>query len=157
MLFFFMFFSPVKYERIKFLVIALKSSVEVYAWAPKPYHKFMAFKVTTSRALNSGLSHARYDHAPGNRRKNPQQLKLINYKQCANTVCNCILRAAISHAISLAVCFPSPWSGRRESSVLGGHFDPCANVVTGIDRATPPPFKKQTLTFYLKSWICINI
>uniref|UniRef100_A0A9L0TD03 non-specific serine/threonine protein kinase n=1 Tax=Equus caballus TaxID=9796 RepID=A0A9L0TD03_HORSE len=34
----------VKYERIKFLVIALKSSVEVYAWAPKPYHKFMAFK-----------------------------------------------------------------------------------------------------------------
>lgn len=35
----------VKYERIKFLVIALKSSVEVYAWAPKPYHKFMAFKV----------------------------------------------------------------------------------------------------------------
>lgn len=40
----FMFIS-VKYERIKFLVIALKSSVEVYAWAPKPYHKFMAFKV----------------------------------------------------------------------------------------------------------------
>lgn len=34
-----------KYERIKFLVIALKNSVEVYAWAPKPYHKFMAFKV----------------------------------------------------------------------------------------------------------------
>ena len=34
-----------KYERIKFLVLALKSSVEVYAWAPKPYHKFMAFKV----------------------------------------------------------------------------------------------------------------
>uniref|UniRef100_A0ACB8EXD2 Misshapen-like kinase 1 n=1 Tax=Sphaerodactylus townsendi TaxID=933632 RepID=A0ACB8EXD2_9SAUR len=30
--------------RIKFLVIALKNSVEVYAWAPKPYHKFMAFK-----------------------------------------------------------------------------------------------------------------
>lgn len=36
---------PVKYERIKFLVLALKNSVEVYAWAPKPYHKFMAFKV----------------------------------------------------------------------------------------------------------------
>lgn len=35
----------VKYERIKFLVIALKNSVEIYAWAPKPYHKFMAFKV----------------------------------------------------------------------------------------------------------------
>ncbi|UYV71345.1 hypothetical protein LAZ67_8002707, partial [Cordylochernes scorpioides] len=36
--------SPVKYERIKFLVIALRDSVEIYAWAPKPYHKFMAFK-----------------------------------------------------------------------------------------------------------------
>lgn len=35
-----------KYERIKFLVLALKNSVEVYAWAPKPYHKFMAFKVS---------------------------------------------------------------------------------------------------------------
>ncbi|MBN3275345.1 M4K4 kinase, partial [Polyodon spathula] len=37
-------YNVVKYERIKFLVIALKNSVEVYAWAPKPYHKFMAFK-----------------------------------------------------------------------------------------------------------------
>ncbi|XP_030402913.1 misshapen-like kinase 1 isoform X9 [Gopherus evgoodei] len=37
-------YRMVKYERIKFLVIALKNSVEVYAWAPKPYHKFMAFK-----------------------------------------------------------------------------------------------------------------
>uniref|UniRef100_W5MXI5 non-specific serine/threonine protein kinase n=1 Tax=Lepisosteus oculatus TaxID=7918 RepID=W5MXI5_LEPOC len=37
-------YKLVKYERIKFLVIALKNSVEVYAWAPKPYHKFMAFK-----------------------------------------------------------------------------------------------------------------
>uniref|UniRef100_A0A3B3VHN2 non-specific serine/threonine protein kinase n=1 Tax=Poecilia latipinna TaxID=48699 RepID=A0A3B3VHN2_9TELE len=37
----------VKYERIKFLVIALKNSVEIYAWAPKPYHKFMAFKSFT--------------------------------------------------------------------------------------------------------------
>lgn len=52
-------FFSVKYERIKFLVIALKSSVEVYAWAPKPYHKFMAFKVTTSSALESNISHAR--------------------------------------------------------------------------------------------------
>lgn len=40
-----------KYERIKFLVIALKESVEIYAWAPKPYHKFMAFKTF------SGLPH----------------------------------------------------------------------------------------------------
>ncbi|XP_062420810.1 mitogen-activated protein kinase kinase kinase kinase 4 isoform X3 [Pungitius pungitius] len=37
-------YNVVKYERIKFLVLALKHSVEVYAWAPKPYHKFMAFK-----------------------------------------------------------------------------------------------------------------
>lgn len=43
MLYFYASFA-VKYERIKFLVIALKESVEIYAWAPKPYHKFMAFK-----------------------------------------------------------------------------------------------------------------
>ncbi|TSL34511.1 Misshapen-like kinase 1 [Bagarius yarrelli] len=40
-------YKVVKYERIKFLVIALKNAVEVYAWAPKPYHKFMAFKSFT--------------------------------------------------------------------------------------------------------------
>ena len=39
-------FKIVKYERIKFLVIALRESIEIYAWAPKPYHKFMAFKVS---------------------------------------------------------------------------------------------------------------
>uniref|UniRef100_A0A3Q2TQK6 non-specific serine/threonine protein kinase n=1 Tax=Fundulus heteroclitus TaxID=8078 RepID=A0A3Q2TQK6_FUNHE len=46
-------YKVVKYERIKFLVLALKNAVEVYAWAPKPYHKFMAFKVssTTRRLL----------------------------------------------------------------------------------------------------------
>ncbi|XP_043113908.1 mitogen-activated protein kinase kinase kinase kinase 4-like [Puntigrus tetrazona] len=38
----------VRYEKIKFLVIALRSAVEVYAWAPKPYHKFMAFKSFSS-------------------------------------------------------------------------------------------------------------
>ena len=37
-------FKIVKYEKIKFLVIALQNSIEIYAWAPKPYHKFMAFK-----------------------------------------------------------------------------------------------------------------
>jgi misshapen/NIK-related kinase len=37
-------FKIVKYERIKFLVVALKDGIEIYAWAPKPYHKFMAFK-----------------------------------------------------------------------------------------------------------------
>ncbi|VDQ13685.1 unnamed protein product [Trichobilharzia regenti] len=36
--------DTVKYEKIKFLVIALRDSVEIYAWAPRPYHKFMAFK-----------------------------------------------------------------------------------------------------------------
>jgi hypothetical protein len=38
-------FKIVKYERIKFLIVALNDSIEVYAWAPKPYHKFMTFKV----------------------------------------------------------------------------------------------------------------
>lgn len=33
------------FHRIKFLAFATQSSIEVYAWAPKPYHKFMAFKV----------------------------------------------------------------------------------------------------------------
>ncbi|KAK7138363.1 hypothetical protein R3I94_013853 [Phoxinus phoxinus] len=37
-------YKVVRYEKIKFLVIALRSAVEIYAWAPKPYHKFMAFK-----------------------------------------------------------------------------------------------------------------
>nr|XP_006823435.1 PREDICTED: traf2 and NCK-interacting protein kinase-like isoform X2 [Saccoglossus kowalevskii] len=37
-------YKVVRYERIKFLVIALKDRIEIYAWAPKPYHKFMAFK-----------------------------------------------------------------------------------------------------------------
>jgi len=41
----------VKYERIKFLVIALRDSIEIYAWAPKPYHKFMAFKVSVRRRI----------------------------------------------------------------------------------------------------------
>lgn len=37
-------FKIVRYERIKFLVVGLESSIEIYAWAPKPYHKFMSFK-----------------------------------------------------------------------------------------------------------------
>ena len=46
----------VKYERIKFLVLALRDSIEIYAWAPKPYHKFMAFKVeATPHFFSSGL------------------------------------------------------------------------------------------------------
>ncbi|TRY98851.1 hypothetical protein DNTS_028732 [Danionella cerebrum] len=41
-------YKVVRYEKIKFLVIALRNAVEVYAWAPKPYHKFMAFKSFSS-------------------------------------------------------------------------------------------------------------
>ncbi|XP_026135406.1 traf2 and NCK-interacting protein kinase-like isoform X3 [Carassius auratus] len=41
-------YKVVRFEKIKFLVIALRSAVEVYAWAPKPYHKFMAFKSFSS-------------------------------------------------------------------------------------------------------------
>ncbi|GMR34140.1 hypothetical protein PMAYCL1PPCAC_04335 [Pristionchus mayeri] len=40
-------FKIVKYERIKFLVIGLESAIGIYAWAPKPYHKFMSFKTFT--------------------------------------------------------------------------------------------------------------
>lgn len=45
-IFSFVFIVLVKYERIKFLIVALEDSIEVYAWAPKPYHKFMTFKVS---------------------------------------------------------------------------------------------------------------
>ncbi|KAL3091633.1 hypothetical protein niasHT_024215 [Heterodera trifolii] len=37
-------FKIVRYERIKFLVIGIEDSISIYAWAPKPYNKFMAFK-----------------------------------------------------------------------------------------------------------------
>ncbi|VDO54007.1 unnamed protein product [Onchocerca flexuosa] len=43
-------FKIVRYERIKFLVVGLESTVEIYAWAPKPYHKFMAFKAFSQLA-----------------------------------------------------------------------------------------------------------
>ena len=42
------FFFTVNFHRIKFLAIAVGHAIEVYAWAPKPYHKFMAFKVSSS-------------------------------------------------------------------------------------------------------------
>ena len=41
--------------------------MEVYAWAPKPYHKFMAFKVITLSALKNSISHAQCDLEPGNK------------------------------------------------------------------------------------------
>ncbi|PFX26822.1 Traf2 and NCK-interacting protein kinase [Stylophora pistillata] len=37
-------YKVVNFHRIKFLAIATENKIEVYAWAPKPYHKFMAFK-----------------------------------------------------------------------------------------------------------------
>lgn len=37
-------YKLVNFHRIKFLAIAVGHAIEVYAWAPKPYHKFMAFK-----------------------------------------------------------------------------------------------------------------
>lgn len=37
-------FKIVQFDKIKFLVVGLKDSIEVYAWAQKPYCKFMAFK-----------------------------------------------------------------------------------------------------------------
>ncbi|KAF6728876.1 Misshapen-like kinase 1 [Oryzias melastigma] len=52
--------KQVKYERIKFLVIALKNAVEVYAWAPKPYHKFMAFKASMPIDVDSGNNYDIY-------------------------------------------------------------------------------------------------
>ena len=48
-------FKIVKYEKIKFLVIALRDSIEIYAWAPRPYHKFMAFKVIHLRTTEGNF------------------------------------------------------------------------------------------------------
>lgn len=48
-------FKIVKYERIKFLVIGLENSIGIYAWAPKPYHKFMSFKVGIDLSMWIGL------------------------------------------------------------------------------------------------------
>ena len=33
-----------KFERIKFLVVAIRNGVDVFAWAPKPYNRFMLYK-----------------------------------------------------------------------------------------------------------------
>lgn len=41
-------FKIVHYERIWFLIMGLKDRIEIYAWAPKPYCKFMLFKVFTN-------------------------------------------------------------------------------------------------------------
>uniref|UniRef100_A0A1I8BE76 non-specific serine/threonine protein kinase n=1 Tax=Meloidogyne hapla TaxID=6305 RepID=A0A1I8BE76_MELHA len=38
-------FKIVRHQRIKFLVVGIENSLSIYAWAPRPYSKFMAFKV----------------------------------------------------------------------------------------------------------------
>lgn len=40
-------FRMITFQRIRFLVIAMKDTIEIYAWAPKPYHRFMPFKSFT--------------------------------------------------------------------------------------------------------------
>ncbi|RDD46693.1 Traf2 and NCK-interacting protein kinase [Trichoplax sp. H2] len=42
------YYKIVKYDQIKFLCVALRNSIEIYAWAPKPFHKFMTFKSFTN-------------------------------------------------------------------------------------------------------------
>ncbi|CBY12116.1 unnamed protein product, partial [Oikopleura dioica] len=37
-------YKLVKFERIKFLVVAMRNGVDVFAWAPKPYNRFMLYK-----------------------------------------------------------------------------------------------------------------
>ena len=37
----------INYQRLRFLVIAQGNVIQMFAWAPKPYHKFMPYKVFT--------------------------------------------------------------------------------------------------------------
>ena len=46
----------VQHERMKFLCIGTKTGIEVYAWAQKPYSKFMAFKVAVQRKSDTVLN-----------------------------------------------------------------------------------------------------
>lgn len=54
----------VQHERMKFLVIGTKTGVEVYAWAQKPYSKFMAFKVHCLLAIEAGYVFTSPSHPP---------------------------------------------------------------------------------------------
>ena len=40
-------FKLINYQRIRFLVIAQMNVIQMFAWAPKPYHKFMPYKVNS--------------------------------------------------------------------------------------------------------------
>lgn len=72
----------VKYERIKFLVIALKNAVEIYAWAPKPYHKFMAFKVKLVTMWLRGICSIQTLSFIPQIVQNVMILRTIMFKQC---------------------------------------------------------------------------
>lgn len=37
-------YKLVKFERIKFLVVAVRNGIDIFAWAPKPYARFMLYK-----------------------------------------------------------------------------------------------------------------
>uniref|UniRef100_A0A915MPD7 non-specific serine/threonine protein kinase n=1 Tax=Meloidogyne javanica TaxID=6303 RepID=A0A915MPD7_MELJA len=44
-------FKIVRHQRIKFLVVGIENSLSIYAWAPRPYSKFMAFGQLTHSPL----------------------------------------------------------------------------------------------------------
>ena len=52
------YFYPVQHDKMKFLVIGTKNGVEVYAWAQRPYSKFMAFKVSHSWHCSPAVPHS---------------------------------------------------------------------------------------------------
>lgn len=50
-------FKLINFQRIRFLVIALKDGIEMFAWAPKPYHKFMPYKTFHNLNLRPMIVH----------------------------------------------------------------------------------------------------
>ena len=50
-------FKLINFQRIRFLVIALKDGIEMFAWAPKPYHKFMPYKAFHNLNLRPMIVH----------------------------------------------------------------------------------------------------
>eukprot|EP00731_Ephydatia_muelleri_P029555 Em0021g78a len=59
--------GKVQQEKMKFLVIGTKTSVEVYAWAQKPYSKFMSFKTFSDLPMKPVLVDMAYEMAGGSR------------------------------------------------------------------------------------------
>lgn len=60
-------YKVVQQEKMKFLVIGTKTSVEVYAWAQKPYSKFMSFKTFSDLPMKPVLVDMAYEMAGGSR------------------------------------------------------------------------------------------